>query len=383
MIIMDVKLDNICAFRNFHVNFSYPKKLVNSSIEDECLSTCPTFRYKKVNIIIGANATGKTSLGLVLMAIFNSINKKNISIVEEKISDKNREAYFQLETVSTDSKKNQNLTRIFVKYRPVNNDNDINELKAEISLTSTKINSRDTYEKCKRRLDELPLEFTDNIEEQLSTCDSMGWYFTYPADTFSIKDKGNRKYSDYYPLILKNILMSFDRSIIDVVKAGLDVPNTFVIKFNDQSLVMQNGEVIEKNILSSGTKSAIDIAEMVSNIFEHKNGFYYCDEKFSYVQNDLEQAILSIMIQALGENEQLFFTTHNVELLSMNLPKHSFLFLKKEMNDIDEPIKAFDASSYLKKDSQSLKNAVDNDLFSTNPNLNLIYSLENIGKIRE
>lgn len=29
MIVMDLKLDNLCAFRNFHVNFSVSKKIVN------------------------------------------------------------------------------------------------------------------------------------------------------------------------------------------------------------------------------------------------------------------------------------------------------------------------------------------------------------------
>lgn len=39
-------------------------------------------------------------------------------------------------------------------------------------------------------------------------------------------------------------------------------------------------------------------------------GFYYCDEKFSYIHSDVEKAILSLMIQRLNDNDQLFFTTH-------------------------------------------------------------------------
>lgn len=46
MIVMDLKLDNLCAFRNFHVNFSYPKKIVNSYIENEHLEGMSNFRYK-------------------------------------------------------------------------------------------------------------------------------------------------------------------------------------------------------------------------------------------------------------------------------------------------------------------------------------------------
>lgn len=45
MILMDVKLNNIYAFKNFHANFSYPKKIVNSNIEGEFLHNFPNFRW--------------------------------------------------------------------------------------------------------------------------------------------------------------------------------------------------------------------------------------------------------------------------------------------------------------------------------------------------
>ena len=49
MIIMDMKIDNLYAFKNFHMNMSYPKKIVASTISDEYLIDRPNFRYKKVN----------------------------------------------------------------------------------------------------------------------------------------------------------------------------------------------------------------------------------------------------------------------------------------------------------------------------------------------
>ena len=71
MIIMDIKIDNLYSFRNFHLNMSYPKKIVDSTINQEYLEDRPNFRYRKVNIIMGGNATGKTSLGKVLMLFLN------------------------------------------------------------------------------------------------------------------------------------------------------------------------------------------------------------------------------------------------------------------------------------------------------------------------
>lgn len=80
MIVMDLKLDNLCAFRNFHVNFRI-QKIVNSYIEHEHLDGLPNFRYKKVNIIMGSNATGKTSLGRLILSIFILIGKRNVEII--------------------------------------------------------------------------------------------------------------------------------------------------------------------------------------------------------------------------------------------------------------------------------------------------------------
>ena len=39
MIIMDIKIDNFFAFKNFHMNMSYPKKIVDSTIEKEYLES--------------------------------------------------------------------------------------------------------------------------------------------------------------------------------------------------------------------------------------------------------------------------------------------------------------------------------------------------------
>ena len=54
MILMDVKLNNIYGFTDFHMNFSYPKKIVNSIIDSEWLSGHPNFRYKKAVILTPA-----------------------------------------------------------------------------------------------------------------------------------------------------------------------------------------------------------------------------------------------------------------------------------------------------------------------------------------
>nr|MCR4644022.1 DNA repair protein Rad50 [Oscillospiraceae bacterium]MCR4647238.1 DNA repair protein Rad50 [Oscillospiraceae bacterium] len=61
MIILDVSLKAIYGFDDFHISFTYPKRIVGSMIEDEFLEGRERFRYKKAVILMGSNATGKTS----------------------------------------------------------------------------------------------------------------------------------------------------------------------------------------------------------------------------------------------------------------------------------------------------------------------------------
>ena len=72
---------------------------MNSYIRDEHLKERPNFRYKKVNIIMGANATGKTSFGQMLMSVFNFIHKKETAYLINRICAVKKEANFSRDFV--------------------------------------------------------------------------------------------------------------------------------------------------------------------------------------------------------------------------------------------------------------------------------------------
>ncbi len=74
MIVLDLKLKGVYGFDDFCINFTYPKKLVKSILGEAHLEGRERFRYKKVNVLMGTNATGKTSLGRALLKIFSYIN---------------------------------------------------------------------------------------------------------------------------------------------------------------------------------------------------------------------------------------------------------------------------------------------------------------------
>lgn len=374
MIVMDLKLDNLCAFRDFHVNFSYPKKIVNSYIENENLEGLPNFRYKKVNIIMGSNATGKTSLGRIILSIFVLIGERNIDIITRHISNEDKTASFAMDFVNEDS-GGYRLYRIKAVFDP-SEDHDYSSENVKIRIESTDIRPRENYETCAKRLDSIMIGFTDaNYITELEKLKNLSWYFSFPFDT--LQPKYNIEDGEEYLAVLERTLRVLDPAIKSVFKIeGLN--DTYAIKMADKNIIIQEGEILNSSLLSSGTKAGIDIANIVSSIKMGTHSFYYCDEKFSYVHTDIEKGFLSLMINQLKSNSQFFFTTHNLDILDLPLPKHSFNFLKKETFEDGQVISIINAANYLKKSTDSLRNAVDNDLFSVSPNLDSLYEIENL-----
>ena len=370
MIVLDVRLDNFYAFKKFHMNLTYPKKIVDSSIQNEHLPDRPNFRYKKVNIFLGANASGKTTFGRILMKIFNFIEKKNYEYVTDAICDRKKDALFVLDLAS----ENNIFYRIKCQITPCDGEK-YNPSDIKVQILSETINVRDSYKSCVEKIEKTPFVPAGNYIEEFEKIDELAWLFDYPDDSEPIFDLPNN--DKVFRSILENVLRSLDPAIKSV-KISQDVNNAYVLTLQDKSIVIQSGVALITDILSSGTISGIAVSCMLYSLMQGNNGFYYCDEKFSYIQTDIEKAILSLMIDSIGPYEQLFFTTHNTDILDMNLPKHAFTFLRKDVNKTDCPITCIEASSLLKRSSDSLRNAVENDLFSTAPALELIYSISDL-----
>ena len=360
MIVLNLELDNLFGFEDFKVNFSYPKKVENSSIKEEFLKGRPNFRYKKVNIILGANATGKTSIGKAMMTIFYFFYKKEILKVTQYIRDIKSETSFSIDFILDE--KNI-LYRVNFKYKKEKEKEKIN-----LDLYKADILEEDSYESTLDKFEKVNLENENYIETLEKLGKVSGWLFTYPEKDSNVLGK-NKKVMD--KKILENILKTLDPSIEKVRKLD-EVENAYILTLKEEDLIIQDREFIkENNILSSGTKAGLDIAYITSAIKKNTHGFYYCDEKFSYIHSDIEKAILSLMIDFLKPNTQLFFTTHNMEVLNMDLPAHCFTFLKKR-----EKIEVVYASEYIDEDNIFLMEAIKNDVFNVAPYLDLIYELE-------
>ena len=349
------------------MNMSYPKKIVDSTVEGEFLQSRPNFRYKKVNIIMGTNATGKTSLGKVLMAFTNYFQDGSYKQFTNIISNEKKKAELIIDFVTQEDR----LYRFSFHADPKSEDN-YTEQDIDIKLQYVEIGKRDNYETCSLKFEKQSnLYFTEY--DKVST---EGWYFTYPMDAYK-KTYTTLENDTKYIRILKAVLQTLDPSIQDVIKLQ-EIDNAYVVKWDDCSAIIKDGKISDGSVLSSGTKEGLDISYIIASMYSDKHDFYYCDEVFSYVNSDIERACLSIMIDKLTDRKQLFFTTHNTDILDMQLPKHSFAFLRKNVNDPVVPVKCIDASAYLKRGTDSLKNAVENDLFCTTPDLDRIYNLSDL-----
>ena len=314
MVIMNLHLDNFLVFNQFELCMSYPKKIVHSTIESEHLSGRERFRYKKVVILMGANATGKTALGRILLSIFNFIDGKEHDGIVKLIGDKKRKAEFTIDLAFPSFQ----LYRIKGSFNALSDENDeYSSDDVSVEVWNEYILPNDSYERCAERLAAKQSMITDSYIKALEKVPKMTWYYQYPyAPEGKIRTLIPFN-SEEYRKTLEMTLKSLDPSIIGVSKVdeAVNTNRTYIVQYPNCSVVIRNGTVIDSQILSSGTVDGIDIANMITSMKLNDVSFYYYDEKYANIHSEAEKAFLSVFIDLLGPDRQLFYTTHNSENL--------------------------------------------------------------------
>ncbi len=366
MILLDVKLNNIYGFRDFHMNFSYPKKIVNSIIDHEWLDGRTNFRYKKAIILMGANATGKTTLGKALLNIFNFIDGLETTALT-KMALNGKPGSFSVEFINNG----------FTLHRvagELESDGVARHAAMRFFYSSTVIGTKDSYETCAERLNKAnPEELGfDGLNRLASEIGKVNYVFSCPEVKPSAEiSKADKKTA---LKVLKAVIGTLDPTLNDVVLSK-DLKNSYIIRRGDEEIIIQDGKLLNRDALSSGTAEGVDIAFFLSLILSGNNGFYYCDEHFSYIQSDIEKRIFGLMLEHLNKNEQLIFTTHNSDMLDLNLPRHTFAFLRKHAGE-GYKVSVMFASEILKRNSDSIHCALENDMFNSIPDDSLLDHLE-------
>ena len=111
MALLRVELDNVYAFNKFKANFSYPKKLVNSSLDGEYLKDYPNIRYTKLNVLMGSNSTAKTTFGQAIWHIFMFLSNKEAVNITNIVANKNKKASILMDLIFRNGSFNRDRIR--------------------------------------------------------------------------------------------------------------------------------------------------------------------------------------------------------------------------------------------------------------------------------
>ena len=364
MVILDVKLNHVYGFDDFHVNFTYQRALKKGSpavslVGNEALDGRPRFRYKRAVILMGSNATGKTSLGRALLSIFSSIKDANEAFLRN-LNSGDKPAEFQVDFVNEG----------FTMHRYcgfVDGEN------VSIRYYSAEIGEMDAYKRVVEKLVDRTAEVNGNFRKLKELVGSLEYRFAYPEIETSLRLKDVKKAE--LLKTLRAVIGTLDPTLTDVSIAK-DLKDSFVIRRRGKEIIIQEGKLLDRELLSSGTAEGIDVAVFLASMASDRNCFYYCDEHFSYIQSDIEKRIFGLMVERLGKNEQLIFTTHNTDMLDLNLPNHTFAFLRKEVDEDEYRVSVTFASDFLKRGTDSVKCALANDVFGSLPDDSLLDELE-------
>lgn len=359
MILMDIILNHVYGFDDFHMNFTYPRKLAVSLIGEEVLEGRERFRYKKAVILMGSNATGKTSLGRALLKIFSSVKEANEAILRD-LDHSGSSAKFQVDFVN----EGYTLHRF---AGTVDGEN------VSIRYFSAEIAEMDSYEMAVEKLVERTGRIGGSFKELRKAIGPLEYRFAYPEIESSLRVADVNKKA--LLKTLRAVIGTLDPTLTDVAIAK-DLKDSFVIRRRGKEIIIQDGKLLNKELLSSGTAEGIDVAVFLASMLSQKNCFYYCDEHFSYIQSDIEKSIFGLMVERLGKDEQLIFTTHNTDMLDLNLPKHAFAFMRKKINEGEYNVSVTFASEILKRNTDSVKCAMENDVFRSLPDASLLDELD-------
>ena len=100
MILLNLTCNNIFLFQNLSLDFTYNRKLNYEIAQNDLLFPDSKIKVRKSIIIMGANATGKTTLGRLLCLIYNYLicrDEATAEIISHSINQPDKESTFSIE----------------------------------------------------------------------------------------------------------------------------------------------------------------------------------------------------------------------------------------------------------------------------------------------
>ena len=382
MIILRVACDNFYMFKNFEVDFTYERKNNHYLSENDRLFAGSRIKVRKNLIVMGANASGKTTFGKLLCMIFNFIygkdlNEGSFSIPSARY-DKSKDSSFEIEFVIDDTAyllkacfRNDSLYTEEIFRQKVYKSYSIQTLRKKLA-ESKPIKPYDTVKGwfdigCKSYAFASLKKLGDPRKK-------VGFWFSFselPPNSSTYLGETNVK-------LLNDVLPKIDNSVISVKRLTVEGEDGESAKTNSYQITFKNKEVLTipdgdltrcDKRLSHGMFESIDFFFTFDELSKRKGYFFYIDERLSHMHSELEAYLIYQAFSKKSFDSQIFFTTHNAELLDLNAPITSFLFFRRSEEGFNEVIYP---SEVLRKNIRSLRMHYENDYFGVLPDYSVL-----------
>lgn len=166
---------------------------------------------------------------------------------------------------------------------------DSSTMKIKLDYYSSEIEMMDSYEMCIKKLCCKTSEAISTPNALSQMIGSINYRFAYPEIETSLNFRSINK--KVFSKTLKAILGTLDPTLQNITESK-DLKDTFIIRRNNQEIIIQEGKLLNVDVLSSGTAEGIGVAIFLASMMSKDKMFYYCDEHFSYIQSNLEKRIL-------------------------------------------------------------------------------------------
>lgn len=402
MILLQLQCKNFFLFRDLSIDFTYPRKLSYEITKNDALFEGSHIKVRKNIIIMGANASGKTTIGHLLCLIYNYLIGRDNGpegSLAASIYAREQDAAFTIEFAI--GKTAYRLSAAFDKEglkeeticeAPISPAYNITELREQLDRRALLHYSRDDApEQILPGFRSYLLRLKKN--EILAALWQKNIKFWFALSSFRGEPIGKSGLSHINIPMISRILPILDNSVEEVIAlvpepqiskplsiAEPAVPYTaqsksYTIRFrNGQELTIPDGDLanIRTHRLSQGTIEALAYSSILSCLEATDGNMIFVDECLSHMHSELEKYLIWLSFLMKKENTQLIFTTHNVEICDLQLPTNAYLFLKRQKDGTNT---ALWANSKLIKNDRNFRSYYENDYFDILPDYSDLITL--------
>lgn len=378
MILTSIKCNNMYMFKNFAVDFTYRRKSSHFLSANDTLFEGSHIYVRKNIILMGGNASGKTTFGKLLCFIANYIfngradgeyfSLENIAYDKNEVSEFTAEFVIDRTMYCLEVAFRRNvLLREVIKKCSLYKSYSIQT--ARENLTNGKVISQYVKEENDVRSNNMLLShfflLDDSDKQERDFIKNNVMYLFRLSKLGSVS---SFKSGDIDVEQLSNILPKIDNSVEKIQTMYVNHVKTasYQISFrNGETMTVPDGNLLAcKDRLSHGTYEAIDFINMLDCMVKAKDMTIYIDEKLAHMHSELESYLIRKAMLVKSRNTQLFITTHNTDVFLLNVPMNVFLFFRRNRDGYNECIYPTDK---INKNDRNLLQYYRNDYFGVLP----------------